>query len=191
MGGHMRIWLVSLAILGLLMLGCLGSSAPPAPEYRGPAVGNNTPAALPPKPKPVVNNTSAVPPNATIPPKANVTVPPKQNVSAPNASAQNASNASAGNVPAPGVSNNATLPPSPALVCNGSTSSDALECISQAAVSQKNVALCIQLAVKDARYQCLTRWCYSAARDFHQCEKLTNTDDRLGCLNKCNPNFNT
>ncbi|MCL6089236.1 MAG: hypothetical protein M1530_03705, partial [Candidatus Marsarchaeota archaeon] len=165
---------------------------PPAPAYRGPGVGNNTPVVVPPKAKPVANNTSTIvtpPRNATLPPKTNATVPPKQNAST---SAGNASNASAPGAPGQNASNNTTAsPPPPSLVCGGSTSSDALDCISQAAIVQKNVVFCTQLVVQDARYQCLTRWCYSAARDYKQCDKLANNDDRLGCLNKCNPNFNT
>ncbi len=71
---------------------------------------------------------------------------------------------------------------------NASTASDIV--IAQA-VAQKDVGLCTRLTDQNSRYICITAWCGSEARDYKQCSRLTNYDDNLACLNKCNPNSNT
>ncbi|MFA5108269.1 MAG: hypothetical protein WC492_01915 [Candidatus Micrarchaeia archaeon] len=75
--------------------------------------------------------------------------------------------------------------------CAGMTATDQAECVFKLAESQKDVSLCIYIQDKDWRHSCITRWCLSGSRDFSQCEKLSDYDDRLGCFNKCNPNPNT
>lgn len=53
------------------------------------------------------------------------------------------------------------------------------------------LAACVAISDQPQRLSCIAQWCGSAARDFNQCYNLTDENDRLGCLNKCNPNPNT
>lgn len=74
--------------------------------------------------------------------------------------------------------------------CADLENSQIMDCVSQLAISSKNVSMCTSFWFPADRLSCITRWCLSASRDFTQCERLENIDERLGCLNKCNPNQN-
>ncbi len=172
--------LISILFASILFSGCLGQSAPPAPPYKTPSKSNVT-VTLPP-----VKNTPVVTPPAPPAPPKNVTKPPVNNTSVtPPVNRTNVTTPPA-NVTAP--PQNVTAPP---VICGGTGGSDQLECIILASIAQKEVRICTQLTLSTDRYKCFTRWCYSGARDYKQCQSLPNNDDRLGCLNKCNPNFNT
>ena len=75
--------------------------------------------------------------------------------------------------------------------CTGKTGRGQVECYAMQATGAKDVKVCTGLAARQDRFDCIAQWCGSAARDFTQCSSLTDYDDRLGCLNKCNPNSNT
>lgn len=82
-------------------------------------------------------------------------------------------------------------PAPPANPCEGKTGADNVECAYLEARAGRDVTVCTALlSEKDDRFKCITQWCASDARDFNQCGRLEG-DDRLGCLNKCNPNQNT
>lgn len=74
--------------------------------------------------------------------------------------------------------------------CPGKTGPDLVECTYVQAAGARNVSICTSLPTKQDRFDCIARWCGSSARDFKQCESMKDPDDRLGCLNKCNPNSN-
>ncbi len=181
----MRWLIIPLLLAAILFFGCLGSSAPPAPPYKAPAKQNTT-VTLP------AQNTSTTtppaPPSPPVTPPKNTTKPANQTTTPP-AKPPNATSPATNATP-PAVNNTTSQPPS-SLVCGGSGSTAMLECIVDEAISQKKVSICTQLTSQEDRYKCFTRWCYSPSKDYKQCQALTNTDDRLGCLNKCNPNFNT
>jgi hypothetical protein len=94
-----------------------------------------------------------------------------------------------------------TVPPKPAqnqtkiiitaASCASYQGEQLLACVTQEAISGHDVTRCTQLDDKDLRYKCITHWCSSTGRDYHMCDKLRDYDDRMGCLNKCNPNANT
>ena len=181
----MRLLFIASLLTLILLAGCFGPSTPAPPQYKPPveknltpnapsisnASGNKTPAKPVVPPAPAKNQTPPSKPT-TIPPKVNLTVP-KVNTTV----------------------NNSSLPIAPPaaaeILCSGLGTSDALECLIQASIAKKDAEICTQLTTQDDRYKCFTRWCYSAARDYHQCDKLQNPDDRTGCLMKCNTNFNT
>ncbi len=172
----MRWLIIPILLAAILFFGCLGPSSPPAPPYKAP-VRSNSSVTLPPTP----NTTVVTPPTPPTPPK-NVTKPAVNNTTIiPPVNKTNAT----------GPVVNQTIITAPALVCGGTGGSDQFECLVNVSISQKNVSICTQLTLSTDRYKCFTRWCYSGARDYKQCQSLPNTDDRLGCLNKCNPNFNT
>lgn len=75
--------------------------------------------------------------------------------------------------------------------CAGQTGDALTQCEGKAAVAQKDVTLCTRLADQNGRFICITAWCGSQARDYKQCGKLSDYNDNLACLNKCNPNSNT
>ncbi|MDE1798118.1 MAG: hypothetical protein KGH63_01790 [Candidatus Micrarchaeota archaeon] len=111
--------------------------------------------------------------------------PPSSQPSAPGAGAPGEINP----VPLPP---SAAQPPAAAPADCGSLSGDAYsQCRTQEAINSQNVTYCVSIADQDGRFKCVTAWCLSPARDYHQCGNLTNYDDRLACLNKCNPNPNT
>lgn len=74
--------------------------------------------------------------------------------------------------------------------CAGMSGNALVDCTYLRAVSEKDVTACTALAAQEQRYSCIARWCGSEARDYSQCDRLPDSDDRLGCLNKCNPNPN-
>lgn len=175
----MRWLLVPLLVALILFFGCLGQAAPPAPPYKAPSKTNDT--ITPPLAQNASAGTPPAPPSDVVVPPKNATKPANNTVTPPS-SPTNVTTPPA-NVTAP--------PPTPPSVCGGLGGSGQLECIAQSAIAQKNVLICTQLTLRDDRYKCFTRWCYSGARDYKQCQALPDNDDRLGCLNKCNPNFNT
>lgn len=175
--------LIALMLTFILFFGCLGPSAPPAPPYKAPVKQNNTVTNNTPLPPPAAVTPPAKPSGPLVPPK-NVTKPATPPATPPAAN----TTPPAANITSP-PSNPAT--PAAPSICGGTGGSDQLECIILAAIAQKEVRICTQLTLSTDRYKCFTRWCYSGARDYKQCQALPNNDDRLGCLNKCNPNFNT
>ena len=93
--------------------------------------------------------------------------------------------------PAPVEAPKAEEPAVAPAPCSRKSGAEKIECAYMEARNSKDVSLCTSLLdAKDDRFKCITQWCASGARDFKQCEKLSG-DDRLGCLNKCNPNPNT
>lgn len=182
-GCYAMKWLLLPLLLVVLILffGCLGPTAPAAPPYKAPSKTNDT--ITPPPAKNASPDTPITPPSKPLVPPKNVTKPANQTVSPP-------SNPANATTPQANATQNNT-PPAPSSVCGGLGGSGQLECIAQAAIGQKNVLICTQLTLREDRYKCFTRWCYSGARDYKQCQALPDNDDRLGCLNKCNPNFNT
>ena len=177
----MRLLLLAALLSALLIGGCVNSSPPP-PEYRPTADKNLTPPVYVP-PKTTGNGTPANPVVPVDPPRNNSNgTAPKTNTSVKN-------NTTLPNSSMPAVNTTVTVPG--ALPCLGIRTTDALDCLAQLSIAQKDVLVCTQLSDKTDRLKCFNRWCSSGARDYHQCDKLTNTDDRLGCLVKCNPNFNT
>ncbi len=181
----MRIFLLAILLAGLVLLGCFGPQAPPAPDYTPPVV-EPAPAPVVHKPVPAVNNTTAIPPiginnTPALPPKVNATTPIKPVVP---------SNATNHTAPA-NASTNATIPVQPPTsVCSGGIATDSLDCISQAAIAAKDVRMCAQLVSAPDRAQCLTLWCHSSARSLNACSGLAVLNDRLSCIQKCSPNFN-
>jgi len=53
-----------------------------------------------------------------------------------------------------------------------------------------DVTACASISEEQARLSCIAQWCGSENRDYNRCYSLANDDDKLGCLNKCNPNSN-
>ncbi|MFA6213736.1 MAG: DUF4382 domain-containing protein [Candidatus Micrarchaeia archaeon] len=53
-----------------------------------------------------------------------------------------------------------------------------------------DVTACTAISDQQERLSCIAQWCGSEDRDYQKCYDLTDEDDRLGCLNKCNPNSN-
>jgi hypothetical protein len=175
---QMRV-LITLFLVGSIWLsGC----SSPAPDYQPPprqlppspsgiGTGNNEPGGA----EPMVNTGE----NGTIWSNDTQTGP--------------ASNDSAVNGSAPGTGDhfaNDSWGPT-GTDCNLKSGEDQLQCQSQLAISNNDVKICTQLNDKDIRFKCITIWCSSAGRDYNQCDGLTDYDDRLGCLNKCNPNMNS
>lgn len=177
----MRLLIICLLISITLMLGCIGGpSVPPAPDYTPKKTATQTPPQLP--AKNITNATKEGTMRNQTASKINATIPQENNTKQETANNSNAS-----------LQNNASASQpsnSPVIICNGATTEDALDCILQAAIERKDVTICAQLEQKDSRYKCFNFWCYSKARDFKQCYKLNNTDDKLSCLSKCSPNFN-
>ena len=191
----MKLWLLAVLCASALLFGCFGYSAPAAPPYQPPY---QQPAPVTPS---QASNSSITSQNETAPTPPVITpqpIVPVVNESAPNETvvdntSMNSSDNGIGTInsttPAENASGNNTS--APTTICGGSGSTDQLDCISAAAISQKDVVICTQLVTLDARNMCFNRWCSSAARDYNKCQALTNNDDRLGCLNRCNPNFNS
>lgn len=75
--------------------------------------------------------------------------------------------------------------------CYGMSGDNLIQCVYAQAVASKDVTICTSLGEQNGRFICIAQWCGSAARDYRQCDRLTNYDDNLGCLSKCNPNPNT
>ena len=190
----MRLLLIASLLSMILLAGCFGPATPPPPEYKPPAVRNLTPAAEP------VNNTSS---KTFVPaaPKKNATsnttaktnaTAPKTNTSKVNTTSKTNATASKTNVTAQKTNITVANTSAPvALPCNGLSTSAALDCLAKLAIEKKDVLICTQLTAKEDRLKCFAQWCASGARDYRQCSKLVNVDDRLGCTMKCNPNFNT
>ena len=186
----MRLSALALLLSLIFLAGCFGPATPAPPQYVPPGVYNassnpHVPAAgnapNPASQPPASTQTPVVPvntPNSVNPPAV---VTPPVVIPTPEANHSTPANSSV----------SLPVPSTPSVLCAGSGSSDALECIIVASIAQKKVSVCLQLSSQEDRYKCFTRWCYSASRDYHQCEGLNKTDDRLGCLIKCNPNFNT
>lgn len=59
-----------------------------------------------------------------------------------------------------------------------------------AQAGETDVAACTAISDQQERLSCIAQWCGSEARDYNKCYDLTDENDRLGCLNKCNPNSN-
>jgi hypothetical protein len=53
-----------------------------------------------------------------------------------------------------------------------------------------DLSACTAISEQQGRFSCIAQWCGSEARDYQKCYNLTDENDRLGCLNKCNPNPN-
>lgn len=53
-----------------------------------------------------------------------------------------------------------------------------------------DVTACTAISDSSARLSCIAMWCGSENRDYKKCYNLADENDRLGCLNKCNPNQN-
>ncbi|MCX6771254.1 MAG: DUF4382 domain-containing protein [Candidatus Micrarchaeota archaeon] len=53
-----------------------------------------------------------------------------------------------------------------------------------------DLTACIAISGSQQRLACIAMWCGSEARDYKMCYSLIDENDRLGCLNKCNPNSN-
>jgi len=53
-----------------------------------------------------------------------------------------------------------------------------------------DVTACTVLSNQEERLSCIAQWCGSENRDYTKCYTLVDNDDKLGCLNKCNPNSN-
>jgi len=52
------------------------------------------------------------------------------------------------------------------------------------------LAACTAISDQQERLSCIAMWCGSENRNYSKCYDLTDDNDRLGCLNKCNPNSN-
>ena len=118
--------------------------------------------------------------------------------STPSASGQppttNTQTPSAGQTPPPEAGQPQTPPaptPTAADFCPGLSGNELLNCTSARAKASDDITICTALSVQADRYNCISAWCGSEVRDYSQCAKLTDYDDRTGCLNKCNPNANT
>lgn len=55
---------------------------------------------------------------------------------------------------------------------------------------ETDLAGCAAISDQQERFSCIAQWCGSEARDYYKCYDLADDNDRLGCLNKCNPNPN-
>lgn len=75
--------------------------------------------------------------------------------------------------------------------CMGMSGDGLIQCTYERAKSSNDVAACTALVAQADRNICIAQWCGSEMRDYTQCDRLSNYDDNLGCLSKCNPNPNT
>ncbi|MFA5929993.1 MAG: DUF4382 domain-containing protein [Candidatus Micrarchaeia archaeon] len=64
------------------------------------------------------------------------------------------------------------------------------DCEFEACPKENSLAACIAISSQPERLSCIAMWCGSENRDFNKCYNLTDENDKLGCLNKCNPNSN-
>jgi hypothetical protein len=165
----MRFVLMLMLAASLLALsGCTSKEGLPNQNATNQSPENNTP--------PVVANTPPVVPPQNLPGNSGIGGGQPQNTPAN------------GTVSGIGNTEGSIVPMDTCGALNGSAK---VECAFAKARDYKNVSLCAtSLYLKDDIFKCITQWCASEARDFNQCEQLTG-DNRLGCLNKCNPNPNT
>ena len=191
----MRFNLLVFLFAFAMLFGCFGFGAPQAPPYQPPAYAPQAPSPS----VQTLNNSPAPIPAPAAPAQE---PPPELIVTSPNDTAQINNTTEVAPIiptepgigdlnssePAQNTSDNSTAPAGP--ICGGFGTSDQLDCIATAAISQKNVGLCTQLVTYDDRIKCFNRWCNSGARDYHKCSALADKNDRMSCLNMCNPNFN-
>ena len=64
------------------------------------------------------------------------------------------------------------------------------DCEFAACPKENGLAACVAISEQQERLSCIAVWCGSESRDYNKCYGLANNDDKLGCLNKCNPNSN-